>query len=190
MSSFYSEKELIKIGLKKIGKNVQVSRLVQFYSPDQIEMGNNVRIDDYCILSGKIKLGDYVHIAPYCGLYGRGGIEMKDFSGLSSRVSIYSSNDDYSGETLTNPTVPDKFRNVEYAEVTISKHCIIGSGAIILPGIEIGEGAAVGAMSLCNRDIDEWTIFAGIPAKYIKKRKKDLIMKERELRDTILQDIK
>lgn len=185
MSSFYSENELAKIGFKKIGENVQISRFVQFYSLDQIEIGSNVRIDDFCILSGDIKLGDYIHIAAYCGLYGRGGIELKDFSTISSRVSIYSNSDDYSGETMTNPTVPDKFKNVIYAKVIINKHCIIGSGTVILPGVEIGEGTAVGAISLCNKDIEEWSIYAGIPAKYIKKRKKDLLIKERELKEEI-----
>ena len=183
MSSFYSEDELIKIGFKKLGRNVQISRFAQFYLPDKVEIGNNVRIDDFCILSGDIKLGDYVHIAAYCGLYGRGGIEMEDFSSLSSRVAIYSSNDDYSGGALTNPTVPEEYRNVEYAKVIINKHCIIGSGTIILPGVEIGEGTAVGAMSLCNTDIEEWSVYTGIPAKYIKKRKKDLLIKEQELKE-------
>lgn len=185
MSSFYSESELAKIGFEKIGENVQISRFVQFYSPDKMEIGSNVRIDDFCILSGDIKLGDYIHIAAYSGLYGRGGIVMKDFSSISSRVSIYSSNDDYSGGALTNPTVPEEFRNAEYAKVIINKHCIIGSGTVILPGVEIGEGTAVGSMSLCNKDIEEWSIYAGIPAKYIKKRKKDLLIKERELKEEI-----
>lgn len=108
---------------------------------------------------------------------------MEDFSSLSSRVAIYSSNDDYSGGALTNPTVPEEYRNVEYAKVIINKHCIIGSGTIILPGVEIGEGTAVGAMSLCNTDIEEWSVYAGIPAKYIKKRKKDLLIKEQELKE-------
>ena len=107
-----------------------------------------------------------MYIAAYCGLYGRGGIEMEDFSTLSSRVAIYSSNDDYSGGALTNPTVPEEYRNVEYAKVIINKHCIIGSGTIILPGVEIGEGTAVGAMSLCNTDIEEWSVYAGYRQSY------------------------
>lgn len=189
MSSFISQDRLIKMGFRRIGENVQISRLAQFYSPEQIEIGNNVRIDDFCILSGEINLGNYIHIAAYCGLFGRGGIEMKDFSTISSRVSIYSNSDDYSGETMTNPTVPDKFKEVIYAKVTINKHCIIGSGTVILPGVELGEGSAVGAMSLCNRDIEEWAIYAGIPAKYIKGRKKGLLIKEKEFRESKMWNI-
>ena len=75
---------------------------------------------------------------------------MADFSGLSSRITIYSSNDDYSGNNMTNPSIPTEFTNVTHADVIIKKHAIIGSGSVILPGVTIEEGAAVGALSLVN----------------------------------------
>lgn len=50
MTSFYSEEELRSIGLKSYGKNVLISRFARIYGAESISIGNNVRIDDFCIL--------------------------------------------------------------------------------------------------------------------------------------------
>ena len=85
MDSFYSKKELEQIGLKKIGENVKLSKKASFYAPEKISIGSNVRIDDFCILSGLITIGDYVHIAAYTALYGGDcGVSVGDFVNLSS----------------------------------------------------------------------------------------------------------
>lgn len=181
-TSFYTPEELKELGFKSIGKNVLISRKASIYKPELIEIGDNVRIDDFCILSGKIKLGSFIHIAAGCYLFaGEAGIIMEDFSCLSSRVSVYAITDDYSGEFLTNPMVPEKYRNIISEPVIIKKHGLIGTGATILPGVTIGEGAAVGSMALVNKDIPEWTIAVGIPAKPVKERKRDLLELEKRL---------
>ena len=91
MTSFYDENELKEIGFKSYGENVKISRKSSIYGAEKISIGNNVRIDDFCILSGQIKLGNYIHIAAYSALYGgEDGIVIKDFANISSRVSIYS----------------------------------------------------------------------------------------------------
>lgn len=182
-NSFFNNEELQDLGLKKIGKNVKVSRNTCFYSPEKIELGDHVRIDDFCILSGDIKIGNYVHIAAFCGLFGSAGIEMKDFSGLSSRVSIYSASDDYLGEFLTGPCIPIEYRKITEGKVILEKHALVGTGATILPGVKIGEGSALGAMSLLTKSTLDWKIYAGVPAKPIKNRKKDLLEMEIKLKN-------
>jgi galactoside O-acetyltransferase len=181
-TSFLSETDLMKIGFKKIGKNVSISRNTAFYRSDLISLGNNVRIDDFCILSGDISIGSYVHISAYTALFGKAGITLDDFVSISSRVNIYSVNDDYSGEHLTNPTVPEELTNISEKPVYIQKHVIIGAGSIVLPGVTIHEGAAVGALSLVKKSLDPWIIYAGIPCKFIKNRKRDLLNLERKLK--------
>ena len=79
-TSFYSPEELKEIDFKSVGENVLISRKVSIYSPQKISIGNNVRIDDFCILSGNITLGNYCRIAAYCALYGSHGIIMEDYS--------------------------------------------------------------------------------------------------------------
>ena len=120
MSSFVSEDELRRLGVVSVGKNVLISRKASIYSPQKMKIGNNVRIDDFCILSGKIEIGNYIHIAAFTALYGgEKGIWIKDFANISSKITIYSLSDDYSGETMTNPMIPDKFKNVQSEEVML-----------------------------------------------------------------------
>jgi len=181
-TSFLSEKELLEMGFRKIGNDVNISRKASIYTPESIEIGNHVRIDDFCILSGEIKIASYIHISAYTALYGKFGIELDDFVTLSGRVLVYSQTDDYSGEFMTNPMVAGEFINVSGGKVNFHKHSIVGAGSIILPSVTLHEGACVGAMSLANKDIPEWTIYAGIPAKMIKKRNQKILDLEKEFK--------
>ena len=181
MSSFYDVHELKRIGFQNIGTNVLISKKTSIYSPELISIGNNVRIDDYCILSGNISIGSHIHISAYSALYGKYGITLEDFTTISGRNIIYSASDDYSGEYMTNPMIPEQYTNVSGGEVTIKKHSIIGAGCITMPNLTIGEGTAIGAMSFVNCSTDPWSIYVGIPAKKIKKRRRDLLRLEKEL---------
>jgi acetyltransferase-like isoleucine patch superfamily enzyme len=175
---FYTNEELKKIGFKSIGNNVLISNKTSIYGAKNIEIGSNVRIDDFCVISaGKegIKIGNNIHIAVFCSIIGEALIIMDDFSGLSSRVSIYSSSDDYSGESLTNPTLPREFTNVQSGTVHLKKHVIVGAGSIILPNVILDEGVAVGALSLVTKSFESYKIIAGSPAKIIKPRKNNLL---------------
>jgi len=175
MTSFYTEKELQELGLKHFGKNVLISRKCSIYSPAKISIGDNVRIDDFSILSGEITLGNNIHIGAYCALYGGFGIEMEDFSGLSPRCTVFSATDDFSGDYLISPMVEKNKTNVTGGKVLIKRYSQIGANCVILPAVTIEEGCTVGAMSLINKNLEEWGICAGIPAKRIKDRKKGLL---------------
>jgi len=169
------------MGFISVGDNVQISDRASFYGVDKIRIGNNVRIDDFCVLAaglGGIEIGNFVHIAVGASLIGAENITLSDFSGLSSRVSIYSSSDDYSGRYLTNPTIPTDYKNVKNSPVFIGRHVIIGSGSVVLPGVRIEEGAAIGALSLVAKNCESFGIFAGNPLKCIKKRKRNLLVLE------------
>lgn len=182
--AYLNESSLNRMGFAHLGKNVLISDRASFYGCERISLGDNVRIDDFCVLSageGGIKIGKFVHLAVYCMLMGKGKITLEDFSGLSSRVSIYSSNDDYTGEALTNPTVPSEFTNVRHAEVLLKKHCIVGSGAVILPGVTMEQGAVAGALSLITKSCEEFTIYSGNPARKVSMRSKDLLSRELDL---------
>ncbi|MEO5967954.1 MAG: acyltransferase [Ferruginibacter sp.] len=185
MSSYYTEEELKAFNFKSLGKNVLISRKSSIYGATRISIGNHVRIDDFCFLSpgeNGIFLGSYIHIAPYCNLAGKGKITMDDFSGISAKGSIFSSSDDYSGGTLTNPMVPDKYKKVHHGDVLLSKHVIVGAQSIILPGVTIGIGSAIGALSLVSKNVEPFKIAVGNPLKVIKDRKVNLLELEEEFR--------
>lgn len=181
MSSYYSEEELKDFGFASFGTNIHLSRKASVYGAENITLGSNIRIDDFCILSGRITVKSHVHIAAYCGLFGgTEGITLCDFANISSRVCIYAVSDNFSGSSMTNPTVPDKYKMLINQAVIINKHVIVGSGSTILPGVILGEGTAVGAMSLVNESTLEWSIYAGITAKRIKERKKNPLDLEKD----------
>jgi galactoside O-acetyltransferase len=175
MTSFYTEKELAELGLKQYGKNVLISRKCSIYSPAKISIGDNVRIDDFCILSGEITLGSHIHIAAYCALFGAFGIEMEDYSGLSIRCTILSASDDFSGNYLTGPMMPQHTTNIKGGKVVLKKYTVAGANCVILPNVTIETGVAVGTMSLINKTLAEWGIYVGIPAKRIGEREKGLL---------------
>jgi len=175
--AFLSREQLESFGFAAIGSNVSISDKASIYNPEKISIGSHVRIDDFCVLSagvGGIDIGSYIHVAVFSSLIGSGRIKLSDFVNISSRVSIYSSNDDYSGTTLTSPMIPDEFKNVKSADVELKRHVIVGSGSVVLPGVTLNEGAAVGALSLVTSDCKEFTIYSGIPAKVLRPRKRDL----------------
>ncbi|MBL57416.1 MAG: galactoside O-acetyltransferase [Flavobacteriales bacterium] len=175
--SFYSRNELSKLGFKSIGENVLVSTKCSIYSPNEIVLGNNVRIDDFTILSGSIRIGNNVHISAFCGLYARNGIEIMDYSGLSPRSTIFSAMDDFSGEFLINPTVDNHLTNVVGGKVVMEKFTQVGAHSVVFPNVKIKEGSVTGAFSLVLKDLEGWSIYAGIPVKKIKNRSKACLNK-------------
>lgn len=182
--AFLTRQQLVAMGFSALGREVSISDRAAIYNPGAIRLGNNVRIDDYAVLSAGergMDIGSNVHIAVFCSLLGKGKIVLEDFSGLSSRVSIYSSSDDYSGRMLTNPTVPDEYKNVYHADVILRKHVIVGAGSVILPGVELEEGVAIGALALVNRSCKRFGIYSGVPARRVAERNSDLLLQEEKM---------
>jgi len=186
--STYSPVELEQLGFKNIGNNVHISRKASFYGIERISIGSHVRIDDFCVISagnGGIYLGNYIHIAVHSTIIGAGAVRLADYCNISARVSIYSSNDDYSGEFMTNPMIDPLYTNVQHEPVTLEKHVVIGAGSVVLPGVTIKEGSAVGALSLVNNSLPSWGVYAGQPVKFRKKRNQGLLQKEQAFIATV-----
>lgn len=181
MNSFYTRSELLELGFSELGEDVFISRKASFYGAERMRIGSHVRIDDFVVVSGSVTIGSYVHIAVYTALFGgNAGIVIEDFANLSSRVSVYALSDDYSGEFMTNPMIEEVYKNTIEGKVEIGRHVIVATGSTILPGSALGEGCAVGAMSLVKRDVEPWTMVAGTPARYIKSRSRRLLELEKQ----------
>lgn len=180
-----------QLPFKKIGHDVMIWEQARIAMPEMISIGNSVIIDDFVFINGKeeIQLGDFIHIGAFSSLVGGGRLVMEDFSGLSGGVRLYNGNEDYSGDCMTNPTVPFPYRKPVRSSVTIKKHAIVGANAVILPNVTIGEGAIVGACSLIRRNCEPWKIYSGSPAKQIGIRPKKRILElEEELRKKVFDE--
>ena len=175
MSSFYTPSELTEIGFASIGNDVLISRKASIYAPSLMHIGNHVRIDDFCILSGSITIGSHVHISAYVALYGGKGIYINDYSGISARTTVYSAVDDFGGDCLIGPMSPEGTTNVKGGVVILEKYTQIGASCVVMPNLTIKEGSVVGAMSFVNHSLDSWGIYAGIPVKRLKERSSNLL---------------
>lgn len=183
-----SREQINEMGFASVGENCQLSDRASYYNCGKISIGNCTRIDDFCVLSageGGIDIGSYGHFGVFTSMIGAGKISFGDFSGTSSRASIYSSNEDYSGELLAGPQVPMEFKRVESADVVIGRHVIIGSGAVVLPGVTLEDGVVVGALSLATKSLSEFCIYSGVPARKIGNRKRGCLAVEKEFLSSI-----
>jgi galactoside O-acetyltransferase len=174
--AYISQSSLEEYGFKHLGKNVKISDKASVYDAHLISLSDNVRIDDFCVVSGNVTLGRNVHLAVSCNVAGGiPGIVFHDFAGLAYNVQVFAQSDDYSGNSLTNPTIPSQYKTEIFAPVEIGRHSIIGASAVVFPGVSIGQGCAIGALSLVVRSTDDWGIYAGNPARRVDTRSQVLL---------------
>jgi len=187
--AYLTQEQLEAMAFKKLGKNVKISDKASIYNPELMELGDHLRIDDFCVVSGNVVFGRFIHLTPMCLVAGgTPGIVMEDFCTLAYGVKIFSQSDDYSGGTLVNSNIPKRFKNEKFAAVHLRRQVIVGAGAVILPGVVVEEGCAVGAMALITRSTQPWGIYAGVPAVWLKERSRDLLKLEEQFLEGFVND--
>jgi galactoside O-acetyltransferase len=168
--------------LKRCGKNVIIGKTVRIRYPELVIIGDNCIIDDFTYISTGLVLEKNVHISSGCKIIGgkKAKVVMHEYSTLAPNVVLSAGSDDYIGGIAT-PIVPIEFKgNVEIGTIVIGRHSIVGAGSVVLPNVTFGNGAALGALSLAKKDLDKWSLYAGIPARKIKDRSKDKILELEE----------
>jgi len=182
---YADREELSRLGFASVGVNVHIARNCTIIGFERIWIGDNVRIDGPTTIvvaeGSHLEIGSFVHVSGGCHLCASAPLKLGDFSGLSQGVRIFTATDDYSGQTLTNPMVPAKFKRVLTDSVTIGRHVIVGAGTVILPGASIGEGSSIGALSLVSGPMPTWSVCAGTPCTAIKARRTDLLQLEKQM---------
>lgn len=125
-----------------IGRGSTIHMWASFFEPRNIKIGDDSKIGDHAFLDGRAPLvvGNHVDIA--------------------SSVMIYNSEHD-----LESPEFAAREEKVE-----IGDYVFVGPRAIILPGVTIGKGAVVAAAAVVTKDVHEFTIVGGVPAKPIGER--------------------
>jgi NAD(P)-dependent dehydrogenase (short-subunit alcohol dehydrogenase family)/acetyltransferase-like isoleucine patch superfamily enzyme len=182
MTGWYSLIELKEKGITLYGKNICVSKFVNIYNPSNLILHDNIRIDDYTIISckGIVEIFNNVHIGSHCLVSSSTKIIFGNYSGISSGVKLYGGCDDFSGDFLTNPTVSKDYLNVQTGDIILEEHVVIGSGTVILPNVILKQGTAVASLSLIKTDTESWKIYGGIPAKILKERSKKCLQLQKE----------
>lgn len=194
-TGYYYDEELKSFGFKSLGKNVKIAKNCNIMGLSNISIGSNVIIDSFCCIiavgpNARLDLGSHVHIGGFCHILANGGVEIKDFSGLSQGVRLYSKSDDYSGKTLTNSTIPEKYKNIQEGKITINEHVIIGANSVILPNVTIDNGVSVGALSLITSNLEAWHIYFGNPLRKLGKKSDELLIRKKEFLEEFENKIK
>jgi len=177
------------LGIKDIGHNVTIHRTALFFSPQDIHIGSDVRIDCFSMLSASKEgmwIGDNVHIAAGCYLFRSSEkVVLEDFVGISARTTIFTATDDFKEGYLTGPTVPEKYRKSRSGPVTLKRHALVGAGTVILPDVVLGLAVSVGAQSLVNEDVADFSIVAGVPARMLGTRNRRILELEQEYKSEV-----
>lgn len=176
---YYGSEELRQLGFRSVGDNVHIAKNCTIIGLPSIEIGNDVRIDGFTTIianGGRVRFGNFIHIGGGCHFSAAADLTFGHFSGASQGVRIYTASDDFTGSALTGPMVPPEYRQVAKAPVSIGDYCILGTGSVVLPGGNLGEGCALGALSLVTKTLAPWGVYFGAPAKLLKARRRDLVM--------------
>lgn len=155
---YYSTEDLKSFGFSTVGNDCRISKKVSFYSIAG-SIGDNVRIDDYCVVKGHIELGSHIHIGAFSLLSGvGGGVHLADFVTLSSGVHVYSASDIYAASTLASSSVPRELTSTKCGPIHLEAATLVGANTLILPGTRLGMGASIGAQCIVKGSIPRGAI--------------------------------
>lgn len=135
---------------------------------NQVTMGENCRIDPFVTITGRVTLGNNVHVGVGVCIFGGGGVTVGDCVSLSPGCKIFSATEDADSGMLSNPTVTP--HSARTAPVIIGARSVIGSNAVVMPGVSIGDDSQVGALSFVNGSLEGGQIYAGIPVRRLRAK--------------------
>jgi serine acetyltransferase len=145
-----------------------------------LEGARNINISDYVLIDrfvdldargGEITIGRRVHIGPGAQIAGMGGVFIGDYAAVGSNAKILSHSEAIeNGKRMSGPWIPEEIKGMKTAPVYLEKDSFVGAGAIILPGVSLGEGAVVAANSLVISNVQPWQIVMGVPARPVGRR--------------------
>jgi len=165
--------------LKRCGSNVFISSKVEIRRPHLVSIGSNIAIDTGFYCTTNAELGNYIHIAPYVTVIGgaNGVLKMGNFSNIGAGSRVICASEEHMGEGLIGPTIPEKYKDkLLIAPVVFEDYSGVGTNVVIMPGVTFGEGAIVAACSFVNKNLEPWTIYAGVPARPIKIRPREKML--------------
>lgn len=133
---------------------------------EDIGHGSQILSGTVLLSASNIKIGEKTTVNTNCRLDGHGGLLIGNNVMIGSNCQIISAS-----HKIDQFDIPMKFQGIKKAFVTVGDDVWIGSSVIILPGVTIGNGSVIGAGSVVTKDVPDFAVYAGNPAKLIKYRK-------------------
>ena len=155
---------------KFVDKEVLLFKNALILRPEMIEISSGVRIDDYARVEGGkgLFIGQYVHISSFAGILGGGEAIIEEYCAMAQGARLLTGSDQATG--VMSAAAPNDIRDAFAGKTILKKHAFLGANSVVMPNVVIGEGAVVGAGAVVTKDVEPWTIVAGVPAKPISKR--------------------
>lgn len=150
-----------------LGRGATVYPLARIVHPENLFLGDHSTIDDFVFFNAGVRaqIGRYVHVACHVSVIGGGELEIGDYAVLATGARVLTATDTFIGGARMSTHLPDEYRHVRTAKVTISRDAFVGANAVIMPGITLGEGAVAAAGAVVTKDLSPWTVYTGAPAR-------------------------
>jgi galactoside O-acetyltransferase len=101
-------------------------------------------------------------------------LTIEDFCFVSVGARMVCASEEFHGEGLIGPIIPDEYKDVQIVRpIVLRRFSGVCANSVVLPGVEMAEGSILGANSLLKESTEPWTIYAGSPARPIKRRRQD-----------------
>ncbi|HEY5306105.1 MAG TPA: DapH/DapD/GlmU-related protein [Pseudolabrys sp.] len=169
------------IAFARIGTDVVIGPNVAIRRPQLVSIGSHVAIDNGAYITTAAEIEDYVHIGPYVTVVGgaRAFFKMGNFTNLAAGCRVICGSDRFQGEGLIGPaSLPEDYKDtMKLAPVVLENFANVGTNAVIMPGVTLAEGSVIGACSLVTKSTEPWTIYAGTPAKPLKQRPREKMIR-------------
>lgn len=160
----------------KTGIDFYINEFTSITRPELVSVGNHVAIDFGFVCTTRLIIGDYVHISPHVSVIGgkKASLTIEDFCFISTGSRIICGSDKFMGEGLIGPMIPDQYKDEQiFDPIVMKKFSGVCANSVVMSGVVMGEGSVLGANSFLKQSTEPWTIYAGSPAKPIKKRKNE-----------------
>lgn len=164
--------------MKSTGIDICIDECTRITRPNLVEIGNHVAIDFGFVCTTQLSIGDYVHISPHVSVIGgsQGRLEVGDFCFISTGARVICSSEKFMGDGLVGPFIPEDYKDIILrGTVKLERFSGMCANSIVMPGVTLAEGSVLGANSFLKEDTEPWGIYAGSPARLIKKRRSDII---------------
>ncbi len=174
-----------------LGEAVRIQPRVELIGLTQIHLGNRVQlwsnvtlscwtggsqihIDDDVVMDrgiylqgvgGRIEIGARSYIGPYVCMSGPGDVRIGADCLIASHSTLYANN-----HVFADPGKPINRQSLTFAGIEIGDDCWLGSGVRVMDGVRIGKGCVIGAGAVVTRDLPDYSIAVGVPARVISTR--------------------
>ncbi|MCA1565444.1 MAG: hypothetical protein LC803_07375 [Acidobacteria bacterium] len=164
-----------------------VSKNIRVRHPEHFNVGEHSIVDDFCYFSTRVQIGEFSHIASGCSV--AGGVarlfQLGSYCSLSSGVKVWCTSDDFVNDivAILPPWAEERGPIKEHlitGDVIMANFTAAGANSVIMPQNRIPEGTVIGSLSFVpsNFDFEPWSVYAGTPVRFIKRRNKEGVMRQ------------